>query len=215
MNFKRILLSAALLFLIIAITVPAIAQTSKGIVAGIVRDKTGAVVSGAKITLTSQETSESRAAVADERGAYRVDAVNSGHYTVTVTAGGFETANTRDLNVLPSIVTTYDPVLTVGEVSQAVTVEASTNSINTENGQLSSTVGTAELARIPVFTLNPIELLQTVPGVQIVDQNLGLGGIGGNFEQIEVNGARPRSNNFMMDGQDINDIGIEIGRAHV
>ena len=208
MNFKRILLSAALLFLIIAITLPVVAQTSKGIVAGIVRDKTGAVVSGAKITLTSQETSESRAAAADERGAYRVDAVNSGHYTVTVTAGGFETANTRDLNVLPSIVTTYDPVLTVGEVSQAVTVEASTNSINTENGQLSSTVGTAELARIPVFTLNPIELLQTVPGVQIVDQNLGFGGVGGNFEQIEVNGARPRSNNFMMDGQDINDIGI-------
>jgi hypothetical protein len=56
--------------------------------------------------------------------------------------------------------------------------------------------------------LNPIELLQTVPGVQIVDQNLGLGGIGGNFYQIEVNGARPRSNNFMMDGQDINDVGI-------
>ena len=48
MNFKRILLSAALLFLIIAITLPVVAQTSKGIVAGIVRDKTGAVVSGAK-----------------------------------------------------------------------------------------------------------------------------------------------------------------------
>ncbi len=56
--------------------------------------------------------------------------------------------------------------------------------------------------------MNPIELLQTVPGVQIVDQNLGLGGVGGNFYQIEVNGARPRSNNFMMDGQDINDVGI-------
>ncbi|HWW96669.1 MAG TPA: carboxypeptidase regulatory-like domain-containing protein [Edaphobacter sp.] len=208
MNLKRIFLTAVALSLVVASILPATAQTSKGILAGIVRDRTGAVIPGAKVTLTSQDTSEARGAVADERGAYRIDAVNSGHYMVSVQAGGFETANTRDINVVPSIVTTYDPVLTVGEVSQAVTVEANTNNINTENGQLSSTVGTAELAKVPIFTLNPIELLQTVPGVQIVDQNLGINGIGGNFEQIEVNGARPRSNNFMMDGQDINDVGI-------
>jgi outer membrane receptor protein involved in Fe transport len=208
MKSSRIFVIAIALFLVISSGLPAFAQTSKGIIAGIVRDKTGAVVSGAKVTVTSQETSETRSAVADERGAYRIDAVNSGHYTISVTAGGFETATTRDLNVLPSVVTTYDPALTVGEVSQAVTVEANSNTINTETGELSSTVSTAELAKIPVFSLNPIELLQTVPGVQIVDQNLGLGGVGGNFEQIEVNGARPRSNNFMMDSQDINDIGI-------
>ena len=126
----------------------------------------------------------------------------------TFSPAGFQTANTHDINIVPSIVTTYDPVLTVGEVSQAVNVEANSNNINTENGQLSSTVSTSELANVPIVTLNPIELLQTVPGVQIVDQNLGLGGVGGNFYQIEVNGARPRSNNFMMDGQDINDVGI-------
>ncbi len=207
MSVKRILTFTAALFLVI-LPFSALAQTSKGIIAGIVRDKTGAVVPGAKVTVTSQETSETRTTVADERGAYRMDAVNSGHYTVSVSAGGFETANTHDVNVLSSVVTTFDPVLTIGEVSQAVTVEANTNNINTENGQLSSTVSTSELAKIPMFTLNPIELLQTVPGVQIVDQNLGIAGVGGNFAQIEVNGARPRSNNFMMDGQDINDIGI-------
>jgi outer membrane receptor protein involved in Fe transport len=205
---KRLLVRALVFILFAAAVAPAIAQSSKGIIAGVVRDKTGAVISGAKVTVTSQETSETRNAVADERGAFRMDAVNSGHYTVNVQATGFDTANTRDLNVLPSVVTTYDPVLTVGEVSQAVTVEANSNNINTENGELSSTVGTTELQRIPAFSLNPIELLQTVPGVQIVDQNLGINGIGGNFYQIEVNGARPRSNNFMMDGQDINDVGI-------
>jgi outer membrane receptor protein involved in Fe transport len=208
MNFKRTFVAVVVLLLVVFTSYPSFGQTSKGTIAGIVRDKTGAVVSGAKVTVTSQETSETRSAVADERGAFRIDAVNSGHYTVNVVAGGFEAATTRGLNVTPSIVTTFDPVLTVGEVSQAVTVEANSNNINTENGQLSSTVSTAELAKVPIFTLNPIELLQTVPGVQIVDQNLGINGIGGNFEQIEVNGARPRSNNFMMDGQDINDVGI-------
>jgi hypothetical protein len=81
------------LFLAIASVLSAVAQSSKGIIAGIVRDKTGAVISGAKITVTSQKTSETRAVVADERGAYRIDAVNSGHYSANVTAGGFETAN--------------------------------------------------------------------------------------------------------------------------
>src|SRR5438105_2291428 len=175
MNLKRLVVSAFALSLFIASILPAIAQTSKGILAGIVRDKTGAVIPGAKITVTAQDTSETRSAVADDRGAYRIDAINSGHYTVSAQAGGFQTANTRDINVVPSVVTTYDPVLTVGEVSQAITVEANTNAINTENSQLSSTISTAELANVPVVTLNPIELLQTVPGVQIVDQNLGLG----------------------------------------
>src|SRR5438309_11156063 len=208
MKLKQFVLSALTLSLVLVSILPAVAQTSKVILAGIVRDKTGAVIPGAKITVTSQDTSETRNAVADDRGAYRIDAINPGHYTVNAQAGGFQTANTRDINVVPSIVTTYDPVLAVGEVSQAINVEANSNNINTENGQLSSTVSTSELANVPVVTLNPIELLQTVPGVQIVDQNLGLGGIGGNFYQIEVNGARPRSNNFMMDGQDINDVGI-------
>ncbi len=208
MKLKRTCAMVIALVLSVAATVPSLAQSSKGIIAGIVRDQSGAVIPNANVTVTSQETGETRSVVADERGAFRVDAINSGHYTINVQAQGFETGNVKSLNVIPSVVTTYDPVLTIGSVSQSVTVEANTNTINTENGQLSSTVGAGELSKIPIFTLNPIELLQTVPGVQIVDQNLGLAGIGGNFEQIEVNGARPRANNFMMDGQDINDIGI-------
>ena len=153
MNLKRIFVAVVAIFLAFASTLPAMAQTSKGIIAGIVRDKTGAVIPGAKVTVTSQETSETRGAVADERGAFRIDAVNSGHYTVSVQAGGFRHGEHARLNVVPSIVTTFDPVLTVGEVSQAVTVEANTNNINTENGQLSSTVSTAELAKVPIFTL--------------------------------------------------------------
>ena len=169
MKLKRFVLSAFGLSLVLASILPAVAQSSKGILAGSVRDKTGAVIPGAKITVTSQDTSETRDAVADDRGAYRIDAINPGHYTISAQAAGFQMANTRDINIVPSIVTTYDPVLTVGEVAQAVNVEANSNNINTENGQLSSTVSTAELAKVPIFTLNPIELLQTVPGVQIVD----------------------------------------------
>jgi hypothetical protein len=93
--------------------------------------------------------------VADERGAYRIDAVDPGRYRVSAQAGGFQTANTHDINVVSSIVTTCDPVLTVGEISQAVTVEANTNKINAEDGQLSSAVSAAELAQVPILTSDP------------------------------------------------------------
>jgi hypothetical protein len=104
MKSSRTFVAIVALFLAIACVLSAVAQTSKGIIAGIARDKTDAVVSGAKITVTSQETSETRAVIADERGAYRIDAVNPGHYTVNVTAGSFETANIREISMccLPS-----------------------------------------------------------------------------------------------------------------
>src|SRR5258707_14063956 len=73
MNLKRTFAMAVALFLLIATIQPAIAQTSKGIIAGIVRDKTGAVIPGAKVTVTSQEMSETRTVIADERVAFRID----------------------------------------------------------------------------------------------------------------------------------------------
>ena len=89
--------------------------------------------------------------------------------------------------------------------STEVEVEANQTTIDTENGVLSGTVSAKELDKIPVFTLNPIELATTVPGVQPVSTP---GGQFSNGINIQVNGARPRANNFLMDGQEINDVGI-------
>jgi outer membrane receptor protein involved in Fe transport len=208
MNLNRAFIACMLLIMSAFALESAIAQTSKGTIVGVVRDKTGAVVPKAEVIVTSEDTSEKRATAADDQGEFRIDALNPGHYTLHVQADSFQASDIHHLNVLPSVVTTYNLSLSTGTLAQTVIVSANTNAINTENGQLSSTISTAELSQVPIFSLNPFELLQTVPGVQIVDPFLGFNGIGGNFVQIEVNGARPRSNNFMMDGQDINDIGI-------
>jgi outer membrane receptor protein involved in Fe transport len=208
MNLRRLMLWCVVMVPTLAIALHVQAQTSKGIIVGVVRDQSGAVIANATVTVTSEETSESRRTSANDRGEFRIDAVNPGNYAVHVDAPSFQSVDVRDLSVPPSVVTSYNPVLGTRAVAETVTVNATTNGINTENGGLSTTVGTTELTQVPIFSLNPFELLQNIPGAQIVDPNLGLGGVGGNFVQIEVNGARPRSNNFMMDGQDINDIGI-------
>ena len=203
----RYSLSAALLFLASATLLHA--QTSKGILVGTVRDSTGAVVSHANITITSQLTGETRNTASNGEGAYRVEALNPSVYSIHIDAPGFTGLDVKDLHVLPSVVTSNDAVLSLGQVSTTVSVEAESNGVNLENGQLSSTIGATELSKVPIFSLNPVELVATVPGAQFINQNsLNLGGTGGQYEQVEINGARPRANNFMLDGQDINDIGL-------
>jgi outer membrane receptor protein involved in Fe transport len=200
---------AVVLLAFMVLVCTATAQTSKGILTGTVRDSTGAVIAHAKISIVSQLTGEERNSISNAEGAYRVEAINPSVYGVHVEAPGFTTLDIKDLHVLPSVVTSYDAVLSAGQVNTTVDVEASTNGVNLENGQLSSTIGATELTKLPIFSLNPVELVATLPGAQFINANsLSLEGAGGQYMQVEINGARPRANNFMLDGQDINDIGL-------
>jgi len=187
---------------------PLSAQSSKGIITGLVRDPSGAVIPGATVTVTDQQTNVSRTTKTDGNGAYRFEGLDPDAYTIHVVMTGFKAIDSKNVAVVPSQTVSQDIALSIGNESQEVTVTADSNTINTENGQLSGTVSQVEIAKLPVFSLSPIQLATTVPGVSPVNQTLGLGSLGGNGFQIQVNGARPRANNFLLDGQDINDIGI-------
>ncbi|WP_213805265.1 carboxypeptidase regulatory-like domain-containing protein [Granulicella sp. dw_53] len=182
----------------------AVAQTSKGILAGVVRDSTGAVIANATITAVNEESGETRETRSLGDGAYRIEALTAGRYKITSSQSGFNVSQASGLNVRPSIVTSYDILLNTGSASATVTVEATSAGINTVNGQLAGVVGREELKFLPIFSLNPIDLATTVAGVQIVSQGAGFS----NGTNIQVNGARPRANNFLLDGQEINDVGI-------
>ncbi len=138
-------------------------------------------------------------------GAYRFDAVDPDFYTVDVEAAGFAKYEAKDVRVISTAVSSYDVVVSVRGNGEIVTVEADQATLNTENGQLSGEIGAVELDKAPIFSLNPVELALTVPGVQPVANGVGASSNGIN---IQVNGARPRANNFLMDGQEINDVGI-------
>lgn len=195
---------------LVCLTSSVTAQTSKGILAGVVRDSTGAVVADATVTATNVDTKEARTTKSQGDGAYRLDALQPGKYSVTATQTGFSTSKVDNLTINPSIVTSYDVSFSTGSASDTITVEAENTGINTVNGQLAGVISSRQLQDLPVFSLNPVELALTVPGVQTVSQGSGFS----NGENIEVNGARPRSNNFLLDGQEINDVGIG-GQAFV
>jgi outer membrane receptor protein involved in Fe transport len=183
-----------------------IAQTSKGILVGVVRDVSGAVIPNANVTIVGNSDGATRNAPTKGDGSYRFEALNPETYTVTLRQAGFQGFTAKDVIVQPSLVTSYDIKLSVGTAQDTVSVQADSMSINTENGQLTGIINTTDITKLPIFSVSPYELATTVPGVQIVDNNISAGFSNG--IDIQVNGARPRANNFLLDGQEINDVSI-------
>ncbi len=204
-HLRVLFLGAALGAGLAAVTLApqAIAQTSLGTLTGVVRDGSGAVVVGAHVTAKNLATGEVRVIKTTSLGAYRLDALVPGTYTLHIESTGFEQFDVKNITVTPSLVVSYDPVLKLGRVDETVAVDANEVLLDKENASLSATISSEALAKLPIFTLNPIEILTTVPGVQIVSNSGFSNGAG-----IEVSGARPRANNFMIDGQEINDATI-------
>jgi outer membrane receptor protein involved in Fe transport len=184
-----------------------VAQTSKGILAGVARDTSGAVVVNATVTIVGNSDGATRAITTKADGSYRLEALNPEVYTITVHQAGFEGFTAKNVTVQPSVVTAYDINLVVGSVKDTVTVQADSQSINTENGQLTGTIGTTDITKLPIFSNSPYELAQTLPGVQLVDNAIAGAGFSNGID-IQVNGARPRANNFLIDGQEVNDVSI-------
>jgi outer membrane receptor protein involved in Fe transport len=186
-----------------AVTPAALAQTSKGTLTGVVRDSSEAVIVGVEVTATNVSTNEVRTAKTSSLGAYRFDAIAPGQYNLVFQASGFERSQATGITVPPSQAVSYDLVLKPGRVDQMVSVTADTVLLNQENASLSGTIPQTAMENLPIFSLNPIEVLTTVPGVQIVSNSDMSNGT-----SIQVSGARPRSNNFLIDGEEINDAGI-------
>src|SRR5579859_5206755 len=180
------------------------AQTSKGTIAGTIRDSSGAVIVGANVTATDVQTGTTRSTTSGSTGGYRMDAVEPGIYKVSVTATGFKTTTLDQIDVKGSIITSVNAELSVGTVSDTVEVNAGTTDLQTESGSLEHTIEAVETEHLPIFNLNVISLALTEPGVVDVGSNNLSNGTG-----FSVNGSRPRANNFLLDGQDDNDNSIQ------
>ena len=200
LTIATILLSAGTLMF----TGSASAQTSKGTLVGAARDSTGAAVPSTTVIIRGEQTGETRTITTDANGQFRVEALSPEAYTISASHAGFSVFKAEHVNVTPSQVSTFNVVLAVGSTSDTITVEAEQVGLNTENGQLSQTISAKELTTLPVLSLNPFELAVTIPGVQTVNGANQFS----NGANSQVNGARPRSNNFLLDSQEINDVGI-------
>jgi len=184
---------------------PGHAQTSNGVIAGVILDKTGAGVPKATVEATSTDRGgAARVSETDSSGSYRIESLLPGTYVLVVKKGGFAEIKVSGLAVNASLTTTFNGTLEVAGQVTSVLVEASSGQeLQTQSGDLSASISSSEIHELPIFGNNPIALVLTQPGVQD-----GNGRGFSNGVDFSVNGTRPRANNFLIDGQDNNDNAI-------
>jgi hypothetical protein len=212
---KPALLFAAMMLL----GVPALQAQFGGSLNGTVTDTTGAVISGATVTLTNPATQVTKTTTSDASGFYSFTELAGGTYTVTVTANGFKDQNFSDVAVTAELPRGLDVKLTVGAAAQTVTVNGSlTPILNTSDSSMSSTISSEDVSRLPAFGRDPYELLRTGVGITGDSARSGSGGAialpnntsqnqsnVGIFQtenqiQISASGQRVTSNTYEIDG---------------
>jgi outer membrane receptor protein involved in Fe transport len=180
------------------------AQTT-GTIRGSVRDPSGAVVPGAAVVATLTGTDTTRGVVTDKDGEFEIPELAVGTYSVSVDSQGFKHYVAKDVAVTIGHVAVVAIALQVGGKTDTVTVEANAAQVETTSTQIGAVMTDTAVRELPLSSRNTYQLLQLQPGVQSqVGADLFFGS--DNPGAVSVNGGRGRSNNYMVNGGDGNDI---------
>src|ERR1700756_242921 len=180
------------------------AQTFRGTILGTVTDPSGAVVAGAKVTAKNVGTGLERTTQTSPDGSYSIPELPTGAYTVTVSQSGFQTSVTTNVAVAVAAEKRVDVGLKAGQVTETVEVSGETLPIvETTNDTLGGVLTQQDVKDLPINGRDYTKLIYLNPGVagspdQITDSP-------GSFGEFSMNGARGRSNNYLLDGTAMND----------
>jgi outer membrane receptor protein involved in Fe transport len=178
-------------------------QQITGSIRGTVQDPSGAIVQAATVTAKQIETGLTRQAVTDRQGAYVLVELPIGHYQLEVRAKGFQKYMQQGISLEVNETATIGIHLKLGSETQQVEVSADAALVQSTVSSLGQTVMEREILDLPLDGRNFSQLGLLQPGV--VPLTPGLLEAGGPARQNEgyaVDGQRPESNNFMIDGAD-------------
>jgi len=193
-----------ILVLVLLAAVSLSAQTFRGTILGTVTDPSGAVIAGAKVNVKNAGTGLERSTTTSADGSYLLPELPIGSYTVTVTQTGFQTFITRGVAVDVASERRVDAAMKPGEVSTKVEVSADELPlVETTTNTLGGVLTQNDVKDLPINGRDYTKLIFLNPGVagspdQITDSP-------GSFGEFSMNGARGRSNNYLLDGTDMND----------
>ncbi len=201
-------------FLVLALSVLSLAQTNRGGISGTVTDMTGAVVPGAKVTVTNSGTNQSQQLTTSADGAFSALSLEPVVYRVTVEAHGFKRAIVNNVKVDTATTVTTNVTLQTGDVANEVTVSADAPLLNTERGTTSQTITERQLQDVPLNNRSVLDLAVTIPNVSgdagSEDPEVTSGQPVPGFN-LSINGGRPGSTSMLADG--VNNTGVGIARA--
>ncbi len=172
----------------------ALAQVSTSSITGAVTDSSGAVVAGAQVEAKNEETGVVYNTVTTNTGNYSFPSLTPGRYTITVRQTGFRTYTSTDNVLTVGAPLVVDVSLTVGAVTEQVSVVGSFERLDTTTATISDVLETKQIQDLPLNGRNPLALLTLEPGV--VQRTTG---------STNVFGSRDRAHNVTIDGIDANE----------
>jgi len=171
----------------------AYSQTT-GRLTGTVLDPTDAAVPAAKVAIVNSATGAQFTAETNAEGAFTVSQIESGTYSVRVTASGFRTSEVQNVKVDVGKEYSLPPVrMVLGEVQESVTVTAGVNLVQTTNAETSGTLYTEQIKNLPLPERNPLDLIILQAGVST------------NGPDTVIDGNRSSFSNMTLDGINIQD----------
>ena len=177
------------------------AQTMAATIQGTVTDATGAVVPGATVTATNQENGLQRTTTSSGTGSFSMPNLPPGQYRVQVSAPGFQTAVRDNLSLILGQQLVLNTSLTIGEITQQVTVTEEAPLVNTTTAQVAGLVGEREVKDLPLNGRSFDNLIALNPGmVNTTAIKQGASSSTGSGNYFSIGGRRDGENLFLWNG---------------
>jgi hypothetical protein len=201
---KHCLVLAAML---LVSAVPAFGQRSSATIRGTVRDSTQAVLPGATVTATNEDTGLVRSVPTNTSGVYSLPDLPIGRYKVEAEMAGFKKASRTNVTLRVADDFGIDFELEAGAISETISVEASATPVKILGGDVSGVVTGEQVRELPLNGRNFLQLATLMPGVSAPDflnvKDKGL--LGGS--DLSVSGSDVTANLWTVDGANNNDVG--------
>ena len=173
---------------------------------GVVTDETGGVLPGAEITVLNEANGLQRTILSNDEGLYVFTQLPPGTYTLSATQPGFQSVTVEGVRLLVNTNVELPLIFdTVTALTQAITVAASANQLNTTDASVGNAFGTKPIRQLPLNARNPAGLLSLQAGVTFISADPLDSDRLGDIRNGSVNGAQSDQSNVTLDGVDVND----------
>jgi len=192
------------LALVLGLQAVAYAQTGAASITGLVTDQSGAAAPGVTVTATNQATNVEYTAVSNAAGNYDILSVPVGTYVVKAALSGFKTTTLRPMNLEAKQIARVDLKMEIGALEDTVEVTAQSPVLQTETATVGEVLSGRTLESLPLNGRNSSQLALLMPGA-ITPNPQAQTSSGGMGARPFINGNREQTNNFLIDGIDMNE----------
>ena len=206
-------LYAAILASLVCLATPLLYGQATGSFSGTISDKTGLLVAGATVKVTSQGTSAAREVKTDDSGHYMVPLLPVGFYTLRVEAQGFGPAEQKDLRLQIDEHRELNFTLAPASVTTNVEVNATQVAVETTNSTLGQVITSEEVSELPLNGRNFVQLATLAPGTTQSTNPVSFFTSGPSSEaatrgaySLSVGGSREQETDWLLDGNDNNQL---------